>query len=121
MSGKFVQPFASFEIPPAIACGSKSHKVPLTSRACVEKLIVQVFPSKRGDCRLAISNNSSKGDVMRHSNSGALLMGLFAAAALALCIYNYVTPFTGIDGSYGALLVIVSTTILVLLAFSLQM
>ena len=58
---------------------------------------------------------------MRHSNSGALLMGLFAAAALALCIYNYVTPFTGIDGTAGALLVIVSTTILILLALALQM
>jgi len=58
---------------------------------------------------------------MRHSNSGALLMGLAAAAALALCIYNYVTPFTGIDGTYGALLVIVSTTLLVLFAFALQM
>ena len=54
------------------------------------------------------------------SNSGALLMGLAAAAALALCIYNYVTPFTGIDGTPGALLVIVSTTLLVLLAGALQ-
>ncbi len=50
---------------------------------------------------------------MTHSNSGALLMGLAAAAALALCIYNYVTPFTGIDGTPGALLVIVSTAILI--------
>ena len=58
---------------------------------------------------------------MTHSNSGALLMGLAAAAALALCIYNYVTPFTGIDGTPGALLVIVSTAILILLALILQM
>jgi hypothetical protein len=55
------------------------------------------------------------------SNSGALLMGFAAAAALALCIYNYVTPFTGIDGTPGALLVIVSTTLLVLLAVALQL
>jgi hypothetical protein len=58
---------------------------------------------------------------MTQSNSGALLMGFAAAAALALCIYNYVTPFTGIDGSAGALLVIVSTALLVLFALALWM
>jgi hypothetical protein len=55
------------------------------------------------------------------SNSGALLMGFAAAAALALCIYHYVMPFTGIDGTPGALLVIVSTTLLVLFAVALQL
>ena len=58
---------------------------------------------------------------MTHSNSGALLMGASAAAALALSIYNYVTPFTGIDGTPGALLVIASTTLLILFALALQM
>lgn len=58
---------------------------------------------------------------MTYSNSGALLMGAAAATALALCIYNYVTPFTGIDGTGGALLVIASTTLLILFALALQM
>ncbi len=58
---------------------------------------------------------------MTQSNSGALLMGLAAIAALALCIYNYMTPFTGIDGTAGALLVIASTALLVLFALALWM
>ncbi|MFN3572962.1 MAG: hypothetical protein ACK4TR_05520 [Phenylobacterium sp.] len=51
---------------------------------------------------------------MRRSAAPAAALGLAALAVvgLAAAVYSYFTPATGIDGTPGALLVIVSTTLL---------
>ena len=48
----------------------------------------------------------------RTSRGAAALFTAGSIAGLAISIYNYVTPLTGIQGSAGALLVIVSTAML---------
>jgi hypothetical protein len=45
---------------------------------------------------------------------GAVLLFAAALAGLLLAIYAYVTPLTGVNGSIGALIVIVATLVLAL-------
>ena len=48
------------------------------------------------------------------TNYGARLISLAAILGAAVSIYNYITPLSGIDGTPGAIVVIVSTLILFL-------
>ena len=52
---------------------------------------------------------------------GARVMALAALGAVALSVYNYVTPLTGINGTPGAILVIASSALLVVFAIILMM
>ena len=47
----------------------------------------------------------------RFANRGAWLLAASAAAGLCLSLFNYFWPTTGIDGTPGALLVVVSTAL----------
>ncbi len=47
---------------------------------------------------------------------GAILVFAGAVASLALAIYAYVTPLTGVNGSVGALIVIAASLVLALAA-----
>lgn len=46
-------------------------------------------------------------------SSGAFLLVAAAVAALAISVYNYLTPLTGINGSLGALIVCIASAALI--------
>lgn len=54
-------------------------------------------------------------------DQGLWLIAIAALLGTAVSLYNYVTPLTGINGTPGAVLVIASTLILVVLALILGM
>lgn len=52
----------------------------------------------------------------RHSTRGAWLIVLAALIAIAICIYDYYTPKTGLIGTGGVVLVAVAATLMLLAA-----
>src|SRR5690625_7956641 len=50
---------------------------------------------------------------------GAVLLCLAAVAGVILALYNYLTPLTGVTGTPGALLVIVSSAVAIVIALAL--
>ncbi|HET8598101.1 MAG TPA: hypothetical protein VFM22_10095 [Castellaniella sp.] len=52
-------------------------------------------------------------------SAGAVVLLLSAIVGLALALYGYFVPLTGVTGTYGALLVIILTIVIALMALGL--
>ena len=53
--------------------------------------------------------------------AGDLILAAGAAVALCVALFNYFKPHNGIDGSWGALLVVASTGVVLLASFALAL
>ncbi|WP_299257640.1 hypothetical protein [uncultured Kushneria sp.] len=58
---------------------------------------------------------------MRSSNPGAMVVLIASAVGIAIALYAYLTPLTGVNGTLGALVVIVTCAILVALGLGLAL
>ncbi|WP_457809185.1 hypothetical protein [Kushneria sp. EE4] len=58
---------------------------------------------------------------MRSSSPGAMVVLIASAVGIAIALYAYLTPLTGVTGTLGALIVIATCAILVALALGLAL
>ena len=58
---------------------------------------------------------------MRSSNPGAMVVLVASAVGIAIALYAYLTPLTGVTGTLGALVVIVTCAVLVALGLGLAL